>query len=86
MGKYRNIFFSEAIALIEPKLCINHWKVLYKCSVIFNGSAQKLLNLKNKQQTIPKNRFKYTQKIGMLNVKQSVEIDWLVNFKIYRAV
>ena len=25
-GKYRNIFFSEAIALIEP----NHWKVLYK--------------------------------------------------------
>jgi hypothetical protein len=25
MGKYRNIFFSEAIALIEPKLCINHW-------------------------------------------------------------
>jgi hypothetical protein len=29
-GKYRNIFFSEAIALIEPKLCINHWKVLYK--------------------------------------------------------
>jgi hypothetical protein len=30
MGKYRNIFFSETIALIEPKLCINHWKVLYK--------------------------------------------------------
>ena len=30
MEKYRNIFFSEAIALIEPKLCINHWKVLYK--------------------------------------------------------
>jgi hypothetical protein len=23
MGKYRNFFFSEAIALIEPKLCIN---------------------------------------------------------------
>jgi hypothetical protein len=22
------MFFSEAIALIEPKLCINHWKVL----------------------------------------------------------
>jgi hypothetical protein len=33
MGKYRNIFFSEAIALIEPKLCINHWKVLYKFCV-----------------------------------------------------
>jgi hypothetical protein len=30
IGKYRKIFFSEAIALIEPKLCINHWKVLYK--------------------------------------------------------
>jgi hypothetical protein len=29
-GKYRNIFFSEAIAQIELKLCINHWKVLYK--------------------------------------------------------
>jgi hypothetical protein len=27
MGKYRNIFFSEAIALIEPKLCINHFKL-----------------------------------------------------------
>ena len=35
MGKYRNIFFSEAIALIEPKLCINHWKVLYKLRVFY---------------------------------------------------
>ena len=35
MGKYRNIFFSEAIALIEPKLCINHWKVLYKLCVFY---------------------------------------------------
>jgi hypothetical protein len=34
-GKYRNIFFSEAIALIEPKLCINHWKVLYKLCGFF---------------------------------------------------
>ena len=34
-GKYRNIFFSEAIALIEPKLCINHWKVLYKLCVFY---------------------------------------------------
>jgi hypothetical protein len=33
MGTYRNIFFSEAIALIEPKLCINHWNVLYKLRV-----------------------------------------------------
>jgi hypothetical protein len=30
MGKYRNIFFSETIALIEPKLGINHWKVSAK--------------------------------------------------------
>jgi hypothetical protein len=35
MGKYRNMFFSEAIALIEPKLCINHWKVLYKLCVFY---------------------------------------------------
>ena len=35
MGKYRNVFFSEAIALIEPKLCINHWKVLYKLRVFY---------------------------------------------------
>ena len=35
MGKYRNIFFSEAIALIEPKLCINHWKVLYTLCVFY---------------------------------------------------
>jgi hypothetical protein len=27
MGKYKNIFFSETIALIEPELCINRWKV-----------------------------------------------------------
>jgi hypothetical protein len=27
------IFFSDAIALIEPKLCINHCKVLYKLCV-----------------------------------------------------
>jgi hypothetical protein len=30
MGKIQNMFFSETIALIEPKLCINNWKVLYK--------------------------------------------------------
>ena len=35
MGKYRNIFFSEAIALIELKLCFNHWKVLYKLCVFY---------------------------------------------------
>jgi hypothetical protein len=29
------MFFSEAIALIEPKLCINHWKVLYKLCVFY---------------------------------------------------
>jgi hypothetical protein len=29
------MFFSEAIALIEPKLFINHWKVLYKLCVFY---------------------------------------------------
>ena len=29
------MFLSEAIALIEPKLCINHWKVLYKLWVFY---------------------------------------------------
>jgi hypothetical protein len=33
------MFFSEAIALIEPKLCINHWKVLYKLCVFLNDPA-----------------------------------------------
>jgi hypothetical protein len=42
MGKYRNIFFSEAIALIEPKLCINHWKVLYKRRVIYVDRNSKM--------------------------------------------
>jgi hypothetical protein len=37
MGKYRYIFFCEAIALIEPKLYINHWKVLYKLYVDRNS-------------------------------------------------
>jgi hypothetical protein len=38
----RNIFFSEAIALIEPKLCINHWKVLYKLCVFYVDSNSKM--------------------------------------------
>jgi hypothetical protein len=42
MGKYRNIFFSEAIALIEPKLCINHWKVLYKLCVFYVDRNSKM--------------------------------------------
>jgi hypothetical protein len=42
MGKYRNIFFSEAIALIEPKLCINHWKVLYKFRVFYVDRNSKI--------------------------------------------
>jgi hypothetical protein len=42
MGKYRNIFFSEAIALIEPKLCINHWKVLYKLRVFYVDQNSKM--------------------------------------------
>ena len=42
MGKYRNIFFSEAIALIEPKLCINHQKVLYKLCVFYVDQNSKM--------------------------------------------
>ena len=41
-GKYKNIFFSEAIALIEPKLCINHWKVLYKFCVFYVDRNSKM--------------------------------------------
>ena len=41
-GKYRTIFFSEAIALIEPKLCINHWKVLYKLCVFYVDRNSKM--------------------------------------------
>ena len=29
------MFLSEAIALIEHKLCINHWKILYKLCVFY---------------------------------------------------
>jgi hypothetical protein len=42
MGKYRNIFFSEAIALIEHKLCINHWKVLCKLRVFYVDRNSKM--------------------------------------------
>jgi hypothetical protein len=42
MEKYRNMFFSEAIALIEPKLCINHWKVLYKLCVFYVDRNSKM--------------------------------------------
>ena len=37
-----NMFFSEAIALIEPKLCINHWKVLYKLCVFYVDRNSKM--------------------------------------------
>ena len=36
------MFFSEAIALIEPKLCINHWKVLYKLCVFYVDRNSKM--------------------------------------------
>ena len=36
MGKYRNI------ALIEPELCINHWKVLYKLRVFYVDRNSKM--------------------------------------------
>ena len=36
------MFFSEAIALIEPKLCINHWKVLYKLFVFYVDRNSKM--------------------------------------------
>jgi hypothetical protein len=42
MGKYRNIFFSEANALIEPKLCINHWNVLYTLRVFYVDRNSKM--------------------------------------------
>ena len=42
MGKYRKKIFSEAIALIEPKLCINHWKVLYKLCVFYVDHNSKM--------------------------------------------
>ena len=42
MGKSRNIFFSEAIALIEPILWINHWKILYKLCVFYVNRNSKM--------------------------------------------
>jgi hypothetical protein len=42
MEKYRNMFFSEAIALIKPKVCINHWKVLYKLCVFYVDRNSKM--------------------------------------------
>jgi hypothetical protein len=36
------MFFSEAIALIEPTLCINHWKVLYKLWVFYVDRNSKM--------------------------------------------
>jgi hypothetical protein len=42
MGKIQKYVFSEAIALIEPKLCINHWKVLYKLCVFYVDRNSKM--------------------------------------------
>jgi hypothetical protein len=50
MGKYRNIFFSEAIALIEPKLCINHSIWSYAKTMSCSGSHLGILiNIKSKK-------------------------------------
>ena len=38
----KNVFFSEAIALIKPKLCINHWKILYKLRVFYVDRNSKM--------------------------------------------
>ena len=42
MGKIEKLFFSEAIALIESKLCINHWKVLYQLCVFYADRNSKM--------------------------------------------
>ena len=34
--------FFEAIAVIEPKLCFNHWKVLYKLCVFYVDRISKM--------------------------------------------
>jgi hypothetical protein len=39
------MFFSEAIALIEPKLCINHWMVLYKLCVFYVDRNSKMTTI-----------------------------------------
>jgi hypothetical protein len=41
-GENTEIYSSEAIALIEPKLCINHWKVLYKLCIFYVDRNSKM--------------------------------------------
>ena len=36
------MFFSEAIVLIESKLCINHWKILYTLCVFYVDRNSKM--------------------------------------------
>jgi hypothetical protein len=40
MNKDQRLF--EAIAVIEPKLCFNHWKVLYKLCVFYVDRISKM--------------------------------------------
>ena len=68
MGKYRNIFFSEAIALNEPKLCINHWKVLYKLCVF-------CVDRNSKMTTTAGHRF-YIGPIGSFFNQVSDTVSW----------
>jgi hypothetical protein len=37
-----HLVIKEAIALIEPKLCIHHWKVLYKLCVFYVDRNSKM--------------------------------------------
>ena len=44
-GENKEIYSSlklQCIALIEPKLCISHWKVLYKLSIFYVDRNSKM--------------------------------------------
>ena len=78
MGKYRNIFFSKANALIEPKLCINHWKVLYKHHVFYVD--------RNSKMTTTAGHSFYIGPIGFFITRwtiQALESLWLYKKWIY---
>ena len=79
------MFFSEAIALIEPKLCINHWKVLYKLCVFYVDQKSKMATTAGHRLTLDpmgkcSNAF-FSETTNMIKAKLYMNVHWLVLYK-----
>ena len=80
------MFFPKAIALIEPKLCINHWKVLCKVSVFYVDRKSKMATTAGHGLTLDpmgkcSNAF-FSETTNMIKAKLYMNAHWMVLYKL----